>query len=121
LASVEQDRRTGASHRLALEAVMVGIGRSYCGAQEAFPSRKVARAPGPLESISESVDEGGAPREFFSKPFEFLSLGLLAYVGAPPHRGRALNVCTEVVCSRCDFIHCWCAKYRDNADPCEVS
>ncbi len=79
---------------------MVGIGRSCCGVQEPFPSRKVARAPGPLESISESVDEGGAPREFFSKPFEFLSLGLLAYVGAPPNRGRALKVCTEVACCR---------------------
>ena len=37
-----------------------------------------------LDSVSGSLDEGaaGAAREYFSKPFEFLSLGLLAYIGA---------------------------------------
>ena len=37
-----------------------------------------------LDSVSGSLDEGAASaaREYFSKPFEFLSLGLLAYIGA---------------------------------------
>ena len=36
------------------------------------------------DSLAGSVDEApGVSREYFSKPFEFLSLGLLAYIGAP--------------------------------------
>lgn len=68
-----------------------GIQQSYAQ-QEPFPSRRVARTRGLLASVSESmsdslsgsVDEApGVLREYFSKPFEFLSLGLLAYIGAP--------------------------------------
>ena len=92
---------------------MKGSGKpaACCGAQEPFPSRKVARARGPLESISESVDEGGAPREYFSKPFEFLSLGLLAYVGAPHElRRRLISVC-----------HCTEALQLDLRQPCQAA
>ncbi|KAK9844058.1 hypothetical protein WJX81_003133 [Elliptochloris bilobata] len=54
------------------------------GLTEPFPSRRVARARGLFASVSESVSESmdeGAAREYFRKPFEFLSLGLLAYIG----------------------------------------
>lgn len=58
--------------------------------QEPFPSRPAGRARGLFTSISESMDDGPVSvREYFRKPFEFLSLGLLAYVGvlARAHRG----------------------------------
>jgi hypothetical protein len=74
----------------------------------------VARARGPLESISESVDEGGAPREFFSKPFEFLSLGLLAYVGAPPKRARqGLSGVHWDTSEKCDLFYSRCVIWHE--------